>query len=189
MMRLIFLAPLALFASLAILLYFGLQGDPGEIPSVLVGKPAPEFTLAAIEGMPGGAGGLTKADLVTGDVVLLNVWASWCGPCRVEHPLLMDAARKGTVPIYGLNYKDEGPDAMRFLGQLGDPYVQSGADVTGRVGIDFGVYGVPETFVINGKGEIVLKHVGPLDSKSWARKIEPAIKAAKEASRDASRSE
>lgn len=178
-MRAVFLAPLALFASLAVLLYFGLQGNPNEIPSVLVGKPAPEFVLSAIEGVPESAGGLSKADLATGDVVLLNVWASWCGPCRIEHPVLMDAARKGSVPIYGLNYKDEGPDAMRFLGQLGDPYIKSGADVTGRVGIDFGVYGVPETFVINGKGEIVLKHVGPLDKASWAGKIEPAIEAAR----------
>lgn len=192
-MRLVFLVPLALFIGLATLLFFGLQGDPKEIPSVLVGKPAPEFILPAIAGpaitgMPDDTGGLTgglaKADLVTGDVVLLNVWASWCGPCRVEHPLLMDVAREGSVPIFGLNYKDEGPDAIRFLGQLGDPFVKSGADVTGRVGIDFGVYGVPETFVINGKGEIILKHVGPISKTSWISKIEPAIKAARAASTD-----
>lgn len=183
-MRLLFLVPLALFIGLATLLFFGLQGDPKEIPSVLVGKPAPEFTLSAITGMPGNTDGLAKADLVTGDVVLLNVWASWCGPCRVEHPLLMDVAREGLVPIFGLNYKDEGPDAIRFLGQLGDPFVKSGADVTGRVGIDFGVYGVPETFVINGKGEIILKHVGPISKTSWISKIEPAIKAARAASTD-----
>lgn len=177
-MRPLTLIPLALFVGLAALLYVGLQGDPQELPSVLVGKPAPDFALGII-GDAQSKAGLSKADLMSGETVVLNVWASWCGPCRVEHPILMEVARAGSVPLYGLNYKDKPADAQRFLDQLGNPYARIGADVTGRVGIDFGVYGVPETFVINGKGEIVLKHVGPLDRQAWKDKIEPAIRASR----------
>lgn len=178
MRRLAFL-PFLLFVGLVLLLYVGLQGNPQEIPSVLVGKPAPDFALAAIEGAPKGIEGLSKDDLMAGEVVLLNVWASWCGPCRVEHPVLMGLAEAEAVPIYGLNYKDKGTDALQFLEQLGDPFTKSGADVTGRTGIDFGVYGVPETFVINGKGEIIHKHVGPLTKSAWIDQIEPIVSAAR----------
>jgi cytochrome c biogenesis protein CcmG/thiol:disulfide interchange protein DsbE len=182
-MRPLTFIPLVLFLGLAVLLFAGLQGDPSKLPSVLVGKPAPDFALMAV-GAPDGATlvsapGLSKADLTTGETIVLNVWASWCGPCRVEHPLLMEVARRGDVPLYGLNYKDKPADALRFLAQLGNPYAKSGADITGRVGIDFGVYGVPETFVINGKGEIVLKHVGPIDRAAWIEKIAPAIEASR----------
>lgn len=178
-MRSLTLIPLALFIGLAALLFVGLQGDPQELPSVLVGKPAPDFALGII-GAPESPAGLSKADLMTGETIVLNVWASWCGPCRVEHPILMDIAKAGVVPLYGLNYKDKPADAQRFLDQLGNPYAKIGTDTTGRVGIDFGVYGVPETFVINGKGEIVYKHVGPIDRQSWQSKIEPAIRASRD---------
>lgn len=177
-MRPLALIPLGLFIGLAALLFVGLQGDPQELPSVLVGKPAPDFALGII-GDAEDPAGLSKADLMTGETIILNVWASWCGPCRVEHPILMDIAKSASVPVYGLNYKDKPADAQRFLDQLGDPYSKIGADITGRVGIDFGVYGVPETFVINGKGEIVYKHVGPIDRQSWQNKIEPAIRASR----------
>lgn len=176
--------PLALFIGLAVLLFVGLQGDPQQLPSVLVGKPAPDFALGIIgapESPPSLSNrGLSKADLMVGETIVLNVWASWCGPCRVEHPILMELAKAGAVPLYGLNYKDKPADAQRFLDQLGNPYAKIGADITGRVGIDFGVYGVPETFVINGKGEIVYKHVGPIDRQSWKNKIEPAIRASRD---------
>lgn len=179
-MRRLSMIPLALFGGLALLLYVGLQGNPQEIPSALIGKPAPDFALSAVPGLRAGEdGGLSKPDLMTGEVIVLNVWASWCGPCRVEHPVLMKLARAGSVPVYGLNYKDKSEDALGFLTELGNPYTKTGADVTGRVGIDFGVYGVPETFVINGKGEIILKHVGPIRPSDWVNKIEPVIKAAR----------
>lgn len=179
-MRRLSLIPLVIFGALALLLFVGLHGNPQELPSALIGKPAPEFALEGIPGLPESeAGGLAKQDLAAGEIVLLNVWASWCGPCRAEHPVLMKLASDGSVPIYGLNYKDESEDALRFLGQLGNPYTKSGADVTGRVGIDFGVYGVPETFVINGRGEIIYKHVGPLTRSAWVKEIEPLIAAAR----------
>jgi cytochrome c biogenesis protein CcmG, thiol:disulfide interchange protein DsbE len=182
--RLLFIVPLIVFVGLATLLGIGLfLGDPKEIPSVLIGEPAPEFDLLPIEGSSQREG-LAKSDLTSGEVVILNVWASWCGPCRYEHPLLMDIAKSGAVKIYGLNYKDEGAKAMNFLSELGDPYVKSGADITGRVGIDFGVYGVPETFIINGKGEIVYKHVGPIDKTSWMTKLKPVLEAAQQAERE-----
>lgn len=163
--RLIFLAPLIAFIAIVIFLARGLFfGEPQVIPSVLIGKPAPEFALSAIvEG--GEHSGLSKADLMTGEVVILNVWASWCGPCRIEHPLLMELAAKTSVPIYGLNHKDKPEDALAFLAGLGNPYGKIGADPTGRVGIDFGVYGVPETYIINGKGDIVYRHVGPINQQ------------------------
>jgi cytochrome c biogenesis protein CcmG/thiol:disulfide interchange protein DsbE len=180
--RLLFLVPLGLFLGLALILSIGLRlGDPGELPSALIGAPAPDFVLPPIEGAPPVLPGLAKADLEKGQVILLNVWASWCGPCRIEHPVLMDIAASGEVALYGLNYKDEAPEALNFLAALGNPYSRSGADKSGRVGIDFGVYGVPETFVINGQGEIIYKHVGPLTARSWKNDIRPIVEAAKAA--------
>ncbi|MBV1933441.1 MAG: DsbE family thiol:disulfide interchange protein [Parvibaculaceae bacterium] len=166
---------LAGFFSLAI---FG--GDPSKIPSVLEGKLVPQFSLPALEGSD--VDGFTTADLQMGDVVLVNVWASWCVPCRQEHPLLMALAERSGISIFGLNYKDGPADAALFLAEGGNPYKRVGVDRTGRVGIDWGVYGVPETFVVTGEGRIVYKHIGPLSQKAIETKLLPAIEAARLAS-------
>ena len=166
------------FTRLALLLYVGLQGNPQDIPSALIGKPAPDFALSAIPGLRAGQdAGLSKQDLMTGEVIVLNVWASWCGPCRVEHPVLMKLARAGAVPIYGLNYKDEAVDAKRFLDELEDPYERIGIDQDGRVGFEWGVYGVPETFIISGDGQIIDKYVGQMDAKAVDEVILPHLQA------------
>ncbi len=164
--------PLAIFIVLVVFLAAGLKLDPREVPSPLVGKPAPAFAaplLAAPERRLG------KDDLL-GQVWLLNVWASWCGACRDEHPLLVAYARSGGVPLYGLNYKDKREDGLGWLKQFGDPYTASLFDPDGRIGIDFGVYGVPETFVIDGKGVVRLKHIGPITPQVLRDKIEPILK-------------
>jgi cytochrome c biogenesis protein CcmG/thiol:disulfide interchange protein DsbE len=123
--------------------------------------------------------GLATRDLQTGNVTVLNVFASWCGPCQVEHPVLMELARTGVVTLVGLSYKDGAADARRFLGKLGNPFARIGSDSNGRVALDFGVYGVPETFVIDGKGTITFKHVGPLTTDAVRDKLMPAIAAAR----------
>jgi len=166
---------LAGFFSLAI---FG--GDPSKLPSALEGKLVPQFSLPALEGS--GVEGFATADLQTGDVVLVNVWASWCVPCRQEHPLLMALAARTDIAIYGLNYKDGPADAALFLAEGGNPYKRVGVDRSGRVGIDWGVYGVPETFVVTGEGRIAYKHIGPLSQKAIETKLLPAIEAARLAS-------
>ena len=176
--RLIYMGPLIAFLAIVIFLAKGLFfGEPKIIPSVFIGKPAPEFALSAID-VASGSPGLSKEDLVSGQVILLNVWASWCGPCRIEHPMLMEIAAKTNVPIYGLNHKDKPADALAFLAGLGDPYARIGADRTGRVGIDFGVYGVPETYVIDGGGNIVLRFAGPITQRVMHSTIRPAIEKA-----------
>lgn len=166
-----YLAPLVLFLALVALFVAGLQRNPREVPSPLVGRPAPEFTLPRLSG-PGEISGDT---LRQHPVVLLNVWASWCTACRQEHPFLMELARRGAIPIYGLNYKDERGDAEKWLAQFGNPYTASAFDHEGRVGIDWGVYGVPETFVVDGRGVIRYKHIGPLGPEAWERDIAPVI--------------
>ncbi len=172
--RWFWLVPLAVFLVVGGFLYQGLSLKPREIPSALVGKPSPEFDLPPIEGRPPG---LKTADL-TGEVSLVNVFASWCVSCRYEHPLLMELKETDFVPIHGLNYKDAPTDAFNWLKRTGDPYQRVGADREGRVGIDFGVYGVPETFLIDKQGRIVCKHIGPIDRKrDWERKLKPAIAA------------
>ena len=150
----------------------GLQReDVQTLPSALIDKPVPEFSLAPLrEGAPG----LSTADLTAPGVKLVNIWASWCAPCRAEHPQLMALAESG-VPLHGINYKDERAAAIKFLDELGDPYDLIGADDTGRTGIDFGVYGVPETFVIDGEGTVVYRHVGPITARDVERYIAPAI--------------
>lgn len=153
-----FLLPLALFVGLVVFLAIGLGRDPHEVPSPLINKPAPAFTLPQLHDS-------TKkfsAQEMRGKVWLLNVWASWCVSCREEHPLLLDFARSGNVPLYGLNYKDQRNDALSWLNELGDPYLLSAADLDGRVGIDYGVYGAPETYLIDREGVIRFKHIGPL---------------------------
>ena len=166
-----FLLPLGIFMALVALLAAGLRLNPRLVPSPLVGKPLPEFSLGQLRepGRP-----LTHDDL-TGKVSLLNAWATWCVECRREHPLLLDIARRGNIPVYGLNYKDRRPDALQWLQRLGDPYVASGFDADGRVGIDLGVYGLPETFLVDARGMIVHKHVGPINREIWEGEFLPII--------------
>lgn len=166
------LIPLAVFAVIVAFLFVGLGLNPREVPSPLIGKPAPVFSLARLKDPAIQAGSAEMA----GKVWVLNVWASWCVPCRQEHPLLVDLARSGVVPLVGLNYKDKTADAERFLAQLGDPYVFSVTDHDGRVGIDFGVYGVPETFVIDKAGVIRFKHIGPLTPEVMQSRIVPLVR-------------
>ena len=167
-----FLLPLALFLVLVGFLAAGLGLDPREVPSPLVGKPAPAFQASALARPEA----TIRRDDLLGKVWLLNVWASWCGACRDEHPVLVDYARRGGVPIYGLNYKDKREDGIGWLKQFGNPYTDSLFDPEGRIGIDYGVYGVPETFVIDRAGVIRYKHVGPITPAVLRDKIEPLLR-------------
>jgi cytochrome c biogenesis protein CcmG, thiol:disulfide interchange protein DsbE len=164
--------PLAVFLVLLAFLFVGLFRDPREVPSPLVGKPAPSFSLAKLH-QPGER--LTNADM-RGQVWLLNVWASWCVSCRVEHPLLVALAKAGVVPVIGLAYKDKPEDGLAWLASNGDPYRMSIVDRDGRVGIDFGVYGVPETFVIDKAGIIRYKQIGPLTADALDKTILPLVR-------------
>ena len=167
-----FLLPLGLFLVLAFFLALGLKLDPREVPSPLVGKPAPGFQAPAL-----GRPEITvKRDDLLGKVWLLNVWASWCGACRDEHPVLVEFARRKVVPIYGLNYKDKREDGLGWLTQFGNPYTESVFDPEGRIGIDYGVYGVPETFVIDREGVIRYKHIGPITPEALRDKLEPLLR-------------
>jgi cytochrome c biogenesis protein CcmG/thiol:disulfide interchange protein DsbE len=166
-----YLLPLGIFIALVLLLGVGLSLNPRLVPSPLVGKPVPEFSLAKLRAP---AEKLSRDDL-TGKVSLLNAWATWCVECRREHPLLVEIAKAGRVPVYGLNYKDQRPDALEWLRRLGDPYVASGFDADGRVGIDLGVYGLPETFLVDAEGMIVHKHIGPIDRQIWETEFVPII--------------
>lgn len=159
--------PILGFAALIGLFVLGLQkGDPSDLPTALQDRPLPEFALA---GLVDGEEGFSSEDLKQGRPSLLNVWASWCAPCRKEHPDLM-MLQENAVPIYGLNYKDRAEAATRFLGRLGNPYEKTAADHTGRVAIELGVYGVPETFVISAEGKILDRHTGPL-TEEFIKKI------------------
>ncbi len=166
-----YVIPLLLFIVMAVFLALGLKLDPREIPSPLIDKPAPEFSLPVL-GNPDRT--LSKVDMA-GKVWLLNVWASWCFSCREEHPVLNQLAQRHVVPIVGLNYKDEPGAARQWLGQLGNPYNVSIMDQEGRTGIDYGVYGVPETFVIDKQGMIRYKHTGPVSSKDVQEIFLPLI--------------
>ncbi|MCE2483721.1 MAG: DsbE family thiol:disulfide interchange protein [Alphaproteobacteria bacterium] len=173
--RLRYLVPVFLFVALAAAL--GVQlltGEPGKVPSALIDRPVPAFALPPVQGFEE-AGGFQTADLGRGEVALVNVFASWCGPCRVEHPLLMALAEAGTVPLYGINYKDTPADAERWLGRLGNPYRLMGADLDGRAAIEWGVYGVPETFVVDGAGRIRHRHIGVLSRHDIDETILPLI--------------
>jgi cytochrome c biogenesis protein CcmG/thiol:disulfide interchange protein DsbE len=167
-----FLIPLGLFAVMALFLGAGLSLNPREVPSPLIGKPAPEFKLPQLH-QPEAT--LSRADLL-GKVWILNVWASWCTACREEHPALVEFSRRKVVPIYGLNYKDQREAGMAWLQRLGNPYDASLYDLDGRLGIDFGVYGVPETFVIDRQGIIRFKHIGPVTPEILRERIEPLVK-------------
>lgn len=164
--------PLALFVVLLGFLAAGLRLDPKAVPSPLVNRPAPAFSLPLVH-QPQQQ--LSLADL-RGQVWLLNVWASWCVACRAEHPLLVDLARSAEVPLYGLNYKDQRDDAVRWLARFGNPYQASLSDTQGLVGIDYGVYGVPETFVIDQQGVIRHKQTGPLTPEVLAQTILPLVR-------------
>ena len=165
------LAPPLLFAGIAALFWIGMgREDPNAIPSAMIGRDAPPMDLTTL----GDAPLLTDAVLEEDGVKLVNYWASWCAPCRVEHPILMDLAAEG-IPIHGVNYKDQRANALGFLAQLGDPYTTLGMDETGRTGLDWGLYGVPETYVIDGDGRVVLRFAGPITPEVLERRIRPAI--------------
>ncbi|MBI3041750.1 MAG: DsbE family thiol:disulfide interchange protein [Betaproteobacteria bacterium] len=167
-----YLWPLAIFAVIAVFLGVGLTLNPREIPSPLIGKPVPEFRLEPVKGR---TLGLASSDL-RGEVSVVNVFASWCVECRAEHPLWMQLRAEGNVPLHGLNYKDRPDDAARWLGELGDPYTRTGADLDGRVGIDWGVYGVPETFIVDKRGMIRHKVIGAVTRKSLDEKVLPLVR-------------
>ena len=167
-----FLLPLAAFVVLLVFLGVGLGLNPREVPSPLIGKPAPAFTLTRLDDAS------QKMDLadLRGRVWMLNVWASWCAPCRQEHALVQDIARRKLVPVVGLNYKDTRSNAIQWLAEMGNPYQATLFDGDGRVGIDFGVYGVPETFIIDQQGIVRMKHTGPLTPEVVRGRIEPLLK-------------
>ena len=168
----LFALPLLVLVGLLSAFAVSLNRDPSLIPSVLIDKPVPDFALPPVAGL--GAPGF-DSDALKGQVSLVNVFASWCVPCRDEHPVLMAIKDQIGVPIYGINQKDSPDNARAFLGELGDPYAAVGADSNGRASIDWGVYGVPETFIVNAKGIIVSKIVGPLDAKRVEQTLKPAI--------------
>ena len=174
--RLLLLLPVLLLAGLVALFFKGLSGDPQTLPSTLINKPVPDFSLPAIDQL--GRPGLSTADLKAGKVSVVNIWASWCGPCREEHPVLMELAKRTDIRLVGINNKDQAENARRFLGALGQPFAAVGADINGRVTIDWGGYGVPESFIVDGAGTIRHKHVGPLSADDltgdFARHIEAA---------------
>ncbi|ARN82509.1 DsbE family thiol:disulfide interchange protein [Methylocystis bryophila] len=181
------LAPLGVFLLLAGLFVARLfSGDPSKLPSALIGRPAPAFTLPAVEGLAG-VSGFGDADLRQGHVSVINVFASWCAPCRAEAPTLLTLAHDETlkaagVKLYGLSYKDDAANAVRFLTQEGNPFDAVGADSLGRTAIDFGVYGVPETFVVRGDGVVAYKFVGPLSPYALEKTLIPEIEKALKAS-------
>lgn len=166
-----YLIPLILFAVLVVFLAIGLGRDPHEVPSPLINKAAPSFKLPQLKDPSKSF----SAEEMRGRVWLLNVWASWCISCRDEHPLLLEYQRGGAVPIYGLNYKDKPEDALAWLQELGDPYVLSVSDLDGKVGIDYGVYGAPETYLIDQQGVIRFKQIGPITRDVWTRNILPLV--------------
>lgn len=167
-----FLWPLIGFIVLLAFLGVGLTLKPGEVPSPLIGKPAPGFMLPQLAAPDQ----TLSPQAMQGKVWLLNVWASWCAACLQEHPILLDLAKGGVVPIVGLNYKDSRNDALDWLRRHGDPYLLSVADTQGRVGIDYGVYGVPETFVIDKTGIIRYKYIGPVTAEAMSNKILPLVR-------------
>ncbi|MDO8706731.1 MAG: DsbE family thiol:disulfide interchange protein [Sulfuricaulis sp.] len=167
-----YIVPLVVFVALGLLLAYGLRLDPHKIPSPLIGKSLPAFSLATVADP---ARKVSRDDL-HGRVYLLNVWASWCVACRQEHPFLNELTSRKVVTIIGLNYKDRREDALQWIGKLGNPYELSLSDQDGRLGIDLGVYGVPETFVIDKQGVIRYKQIGPLTPEAWEQKLQPLIK-------------
>jgi cytochrome c biogenesis protein CcmG/thiol:disulfide interchange protein DsbE len=166
-----FLLPLVGVVILIPILILGLRSDPSELPSQYIGKPAPQFSLPTLKDP---SKTLSTADL-KGQVSLVNIWATWCGGCRTEHGFLLELARTNTIPIYAIDWRDNRPDALNFMNQLGDPYVASGFDEDGRVGIDWGAYGAPETFLIDAEGMVVYRFTGPLNRAFWEQEFVPRI--------------
>ncbi len=168
-----YLLPLGLFVGLVVIFIYGLQHDPRHVPSPLIGKPAPEFNLPTLHSPDVN---IHSEDL-KGKVSLLNVWASWCGACLTEHPVLIEATSKHpNLNLYGLNYKDKREDALQWLEQLGNPYIEHAFDESGSISIDYGVYGAPETFVIDKTGIIRYKHIGPISKQQLETIILPLVK-------------
>jgi cytochrome c biogenesis protein CcmG/thiol:disulfide interchange protein DsbE len=172
----LFVLPLVLLAALVAVFAVSLDRDPGLVRSVLIDKPVPSTTLPALDGS--GVNGLDPS-LFEGQVTVVNVFASWCIPCRAEHPMLLEIKQRAGVRLVGINQKDAPENALAFLTELGNPYDAIGADANGRASIDWGVYGVPETFVVNAAGTITYKHIGPITPESLTAEVLPAIETAK----------
>jgi cytochrome c biogenesis protein CcmG/thiol:disulfide interchange protein DsbE len=174
-----YVLPLIVVTLMSVFFFVALRsGDPSRLPSALLGKPVPQFSLGPIAGgnaLPG----VSSADLANGEVSIVNMWSSWCGPCIQEHPQLTALKQQYGLRLIGINYKDEPEAARRFLARHGNPFDAIGADVTGRVAIDWGVYGVPETYVIDGAGRIAFKFIGPLSASAIKDEILPAVTKAK----------
>jgi cytochrome c biogenesis protein CcmG, thiol:disulfide interchange protein DsbE len=179
-------APVLIFAALVAVFAFALTtGDPSRLPSALIGKPVPPVAFPALAGLSEGGRavpGFADSELKQGKVSVVNFWASWCVPCAEEQQFLIELQKRAGVPVYGVNYKDEAGSARRFLGRYGNPFAAVGTDEQGRGAIEWGVYGMPETFVVNGRGEIAFKHVGPISRESLERSLLPAIAQARAAS-------
>ncbi len=177
------LLPVGIFAALALVFAMSLRsGDPSKLPSALIGKAAPPLSLTGLDGLQSDGKpipGITATSLATGKPTVVNFWASWCAPCVAEHPLLIQLVKETGVALVGINHKDQAANARRFLGRYGNPFAAVGVDGDGRAAIEWGVYGMPETFVLDGQGRIVYKHVGPLSAQTLADKIIPAVRAAK----------
>lgn len=168
--------PPVIFAGMAGLFIAGMQRENAqELPSAIAGQPAPALQTTGLGDLPE----LTDAALRDGELKLVNFWASWCAPCRVEHPNLTALADQG-LPIYGINYKDEGANALAFLEELGNPYLAAGADETGKTALDWGVYGVPETFLVDGEGRVLMRVAGPVTQRAVTTRLGPAIEAARQ---------
>lgn len=168
-----FVIPLAVFLGLAIMLGLGLQRDPRALESALLEQPVPVFDLPVLNS----ADARFNSQTLQGKVWLLNVWASWCAPCRQELPILVEMSRKDQIEIYGLNYKDQPGKAQALLKVAGNPYVASAVDADGRVGMDFGIHAVPETFVIDAQGRVRYRHLGPVSQQVWDEKLMPVVRA------------
>lgn len=177
------LTPVLIFLAIAGMFAFSLQkGDPSKLPSALIGRAAPSITLEPLDGLIEAGRpvpGVSAADLATGAPIVVNFWASWCAPCVEEHPLLVELKRRTGITMIGVNYKDQTANARRFLSRYGNPFAHVGTDGNGRAAIEWGVYGMPETFVVDGRGVIVFKHVGPISSEILERGLIPAIDRAK----------
>lgn len=171
-----YLLPVFAFVALVALLWVGLGRNPGYVPSPLIGKPAPDFELPRLDD----PSGILSRDDLLGEVSLLNVWATWCVGCREEHAFLVELARSGQVRIFGLNWKDDPVLARQWLERLGNPYVSTGMDQDGRVAIDWGVYGAPETFLLDASGMVLYKHIAPLTRAIWEAEFVPRIDRARE---------
>ena len=170
-----FAIPLAIFLALAVMLGLGLQRDPRALPSALLEQPAPAIELPLLEQPER----MLRLGDMAGQVWLLNVWASWCAPCRQELPVLLEQSRKDQVPVYGLNYKDQPAKAQALLRVAGNPYIASAMDLDGRVGMDYGIQAVPETFVIDGQGRVRFRHLGPVTPEVWRDTLMPVIQGLK----------